>query len=278
MPEDARRNRLKKAAIWLGLTGITGMHAYILSMPAPFDVYSWNVCFGLSGIYLFYYANFGFDHRGAAKMNPGLAAFLLAEFALCWYGQFSPDKVGYYLSHRYWAGNWVQTMFFVKNTQAIREKFSRVKMFSHNPRIWRSLEPLGHSVGTSNFAYLWLGNFNMKAAVGLIYDAIRVVGGEGAKFSDYSQVGLTNLCCGEFRDALYAVPLLPTIQEQMGFDTGECFMLRLGAFGMFQDTATWAIYDLAGGLLKSGVLHASALREMHSFPSQSIAAVASLSS
>merc|ERR1739849_66132 len=107
-------------------------------------------------------------------------------------------------------------------------------------------------------------------------EAIRVVGGEGAKFSDYSQVGLTNLCCGEFRDALYAVPLLPTIQEQMGFDTGECFMLRLGAFGMFQDTATWAIYDLAGGLLKSGVLHASALREMHSFPSQSIAAVASL--
>merc|ERR1719401_2558418 len=80
----SKRDRLAKATIALGLAGITGMHAYILSMPAPFDVYSWNMSFGLSAIYLFYYANFGFDHVGATNMNRGLVAFLVGEFALCW--------------------------------------------------------------------------------------------------------------------------------------------------------------------------------------------------
>merc|ERR1719343_444380 len=86
------------AAIWFGLSGLAAMHTYILTMPAPFDVYSWNFCFGLSSIYLFFYAHFGFDHAGAKKMHRGLAAYLLGELALCWYGQFYPDKIGYYLS------------------------------------------------------------------------------------------------------------------------------------------------------------------------------------
>ena len=35
-------------AIWLGFFTLLAMHLYILLMPAPFDVYSWNLCFGCS--------------------------------------------------------------------------------------------------------------------------------------------------------------------------------------------------------------------------------------
>uniref|UniRef100_A0A7S4T1C4 Uncharacterized protein n=1 Tax=Alexandrium monilatum TaxID=311494 RepID=A0A7S4T1C4_9DINO len=267
-----KHRRLARAVVWLGLTGIVGMHGYILSMPAPFDVYSWNMSFLISAIYLFFYGNFGFDHRGARTMNRGLVAWLVGEFLFCWYGQFYPDRVGYYLSHRYWAGNWVQTFFYVKNTAA--HKLARVKWYSSRPQIWRSLEPLGMKTGMTNFAYLWLANFNMKAAVGLILQGVKLAGGAGAKLQDYFPMGLMQFCCGEFRDALYALPLLPAIQEQIGFEAGECFMVRLGAFGMGRETATYGIYDLKGGLLKGGVLSLSALAKMDAFPSQSIAALA----
>ena len=41
-------------AITLAMLGLGAMHAYILVMPAPFDVYSWNLCFGLCVPFLFY--------------------------------------------------------------------------------------------------------------------------------------------------------------------------------------------------------------------------------
>uniref|UniRef100_A0A7S1W915 Uncharacterized protein n=1 Tax=Alexandrium catenella TaxID=2925 RepID=A0A7S1W915_ALECA len=268
----AGRDRVAKASIWFGLSGLVAMHTYILAMPAPFDVYSWNMCFGLSAAYLFYFARFGFDHEGAGTMHRGLAAYLAGEVALCWYGQFFPDKVGYYLSHRYWAGNWVQTLFFVRKDAG--HKLGRVKSFSASPQIWRSLEPLGMASGLCNMAYLWLANLNMKASVGLIFQGVKLAGGPTAEYSDYFPIGLTQWCCGEFRDALYALPLLPAMQEQLGFESGECFMVRLGAFGMFQDTATWGIYDLKDGLIKGGLLSVSALNRMNSFPSQSISALA----
>jgi len=270
VPVGTVRNRLAQASICFGVTGLAAMHTYILSMPAPFDVYSWNMCFGLSSLYLFLYANFGFDHQGAKTMNRGLAAYLVGEVALCWYGQFFPDQVGYYLSHRYWAGNWVQTFFYVKRSAAA--KLARVKSCSSYPQIWRSLEPLGPPSGAVNFAYLWLANLNMKAALGLMSEGLRLAGGPEAKATDYFPIYLTQFGTGEFRDNLYALPLLPTIQEQVGFEAGECFMVRLGAFGMFQNSATWGIYDLKEGLLKSGLLRLSALTKMDSYPSQSLAA------
>eukprot|EP00415_Alexandrium_ostenfeldii_P003827 UN3827 len=128
--------------------------------------------------------------------------------------------------------------------------------------------------GLCNMAYLWLANLNMKASVGLIFQGVKLAGGPTAEYSDYFPIGLTQWCCGEFRDALYALPLLPAMQEQLGFESGECFMVRLGAFGMFQDTATWGIYDLKDGLIKGGLLSVSALNRMNSFPSQPISALA----
>lgn len=260
------------ASIWLGLIGIVAMHVYILTMPAPFDVYSWNACFGLSAIYLFYYSSFGFDREGAKKMHRGLAVFLMCEFVLCWYGQFFPDQVGYYLSHRYWAGNWVQTFFFVRNTESARQKLDLVKTFSVNPlNIMQSdWKAFAEKIVYSSIAYLWLGNFNMKAAVRLIRDALRATGGPGASILNYTFFMLPSYACGEFRDPLYIVPLLHVFQQQIGFDEGECFMVRLGAFGMFRETATWNIYDLKRGLISEGLLTRDALFEMDSLPSKSL--------
>jgi len=106
--------------IWFGLVGIVAMHIYILIMPAPFDVYVWNFCFMLSAIFLFYYASFGLDHNGLATLDPYLAAVLIIEFVVCWCGEFFTEHIGYYLSHRYWAGNWVMCFHLIKNTDAVR--------------------------------------------------------------------------------------------------------------------------------------------------------------
>ena len=58
-------------AINAGIVSLVAMHFYILAMPAPFDVYSWNFCFGLCAVFLFYAIDtHGFDWNGAAAMSP----------------------------------------------------------------------------------------------------------------------------------------------------------------------------------------------------------------
>eukprot|EP00971_Amphidinium_carterae_P096474 1909164-Amphidinium_carterae.1 len=65
------------AVAGIGLAVITSMHVYILLMPAPFDVYSWNTCFMCSGIYLFYSGvGIGFDWMGALHMHWAMKAVL----------------------------------------------------------------------------------------------------------------------------------------------------------------------------------------------------------
>eukprot|EP00438_Fugacium_kawagutii_P013213 Skav218447 [mRNA] locus=scaffold905:169369:171247:+ [translate_table: standard] len=57
-------------------------------------------------------------------MDPWLCAFYGLELLVCCYGNIWPDQVGYYLSHRYWAGNWVQSFFYIKKTQRRSERSS----------------------------------------------------------------------------------------------------------------------------------------------------------
>lgn len=68
------------------------------------------------GIYLFYLGHFGFDFTSLSEMSLSLRLFFLLELLVCCYGNIWPDEIGYYLSHRYWAGNWVQAFFWVKRT------------------------------------------------------------------------------------------------------------------------------------------------------------------
>ena len=69
---------------------------------------------------------------------------------------------------------------------------------------------------------------------------------------DFEMVKLSAWLCGEFRDELYASKVLPFIQEECGFDEGEAYLLRVGAFSMWSRTASWCIYDLKLGVVKEG--------------------------
>lgn len=257
------------SAIWFGLVALTAMHFYILVMPAPFDVYSWNFCFGLSGIYLFYINSFGFDYAGAAGMSPWLAAFICAEVAACWYGQFFPDKIGYYLSHRYWAGNWVQAFFFVRKTEANKQKLDKVKTFSGNPLAGGPPPYFFACLGYLNMAYLWLSNLNVKCLGPLSTAAIRSIDGPSANLDDWAFTTVQSFGCGEFRDQLYALPMLPAIQNEVGFEAGECFMVRIGSIGMCRSSATWGIYDLKNGVVREGVITREQLMQIDALPSKS---------
>eukprot|EP00930_Biecheleria_cincta_P096302 TRINITY_DN88172_c0_g1_i1.p1 TRINITY_DN88172_c0_g1~~TRINITY_DN88172_c0_g1_i1.p1 ORF type:complete len:555 (+),score=59.31 TRINITY_DN88172_c0_g1_i1:7-1671(+) len=258
-------------AIWLGLTLITAMHVYILAMPAPFDVYSWNLCFGLSGIYLFYIGSFGFDFQSAATMNPWLIAYMVTEFVVCWYGQFFPDQIGYYISHRYWAGNWVQCFFFTKKTEAVKQKLDRVKTLSANPLSAERPPYYYECLGYISTAYLWLANMNMKCTARLFEDTFSMhANGTKATMDDYNGFGLQSWCCGEFRDQLYAPQMLPAFQQEIGFEEGECLMVRIGAFGMWRHSATWSIYDLKKGCVSHGTITTRQMEEIDSCPSKAM--------
>ncbi|CAE8596556.1 unnamed protein product, partial [Polarella glacialis] len=96
------------------------------------------------------------------------------------------------------------------------------------------------------------------------------VDGARADIDEWQLAMLTNYCCGEFRDQLYAAPMLPAMQDMIGFEEGECLMVRLGAFGMGRQTATWNIYDLKKGVISEGVITEQALSQVDAFPSQSL--------
>lgn len=266
------------AVIWAGLIGLIGMHIYILVMPAPFDVYSWNTCYACCGIYLFYYSGvFGFDYQGLLTINPWLAGALFCEFAVCWCGQFFPENIGYYFSHRYWAGNWVQSFFFVKKSEEAKNKLKAVRSFSAPPRDAAEsnndqAKALEHFIKMNIYgalAYLWLGNLNTKCLVRLVHAALKDA--EAVSIDEYDFFMLPAYCCGEFRDFLYADDaLLRSLQADIGFNEGECFMVRLGSFGMCRETATWKTYDMNKGVTGCGVMSRSALFSMDCFPSQSL--------
>ena len=59
-------------------------------------------------------------------MSLSLRLFFLLELLVCCYGNLWPDEIGYYLSHRYWAGNWVQAFFWVKRTPEVKRKMEAV--------------------------------------------------------------------------------------------------------------------------------------------------------
>ncbi|CAE7615087.1 unnamed protein product [Symbiodinium pilosum] len=256
------------AAIWLGLIGLTAMHVYILLTPAPFDVYSWNLCFCLSGIYLFYIGSFGFDFSSWTDMAFCLRLWLFAEFCLCWYGQFFPDQIGYYLSHRYWAGNWVQTHFMVRKNQTVKDKLDKVDPRLPNPL---SLEPTPYylmCLGYMPFAYTWLATMNMKCIVRLVEDVLNM--GSRTTVDDWAFCGLQSWLCGEFRDQIYTHTMMPLIQEECKFDEGECYLIRLGAFRMFQHEASWQIYDAKKGVVREGKLTTEMMSSIDSRPSASM--------
>ncbi|CAK8998181.1 Uncharacterized protein SCF082_LOCUS5528 [Durusdinium trenchii] len=253
-------------AIWTGFWLLVAMHIYILLMPAPFDVYSWNLCFCLNGIYLFYLGHFGFDFQSLSEMSGYLIAFFIMELLVCCYGNIWPDQVGYYLSHRYWAGNWVQSFFFVKKTQRVKDKLEIVGQSKGigNPLFLEEAPYLQVCLGYLSFAYLWLATFNMKCIARLIEDFLQVSGTKSV--DEWQMLKLTGWLCGEFRDELYAEKVLPIIQEECKFDEGEAYLIRVGAFGMFGHTATWRIYDLRKGVVREGTMSVQMMRSIDGKP------------
>lgn len=254
-------------AMWIGLILLVAMHVYILLMPAPFDVYSWNFCFCLSGIYLFYLGHFGFDFQSLWTMEPLLCAFFALELLVCCYGNVRPDEVGYYLSHRYWASNWVQSFFYVKKTQRVKEKLDMVgqKKGLGSPLSLDESPYLSVCLGYLSFAYLWLATFNMKCIVRLLEDMLQVSG--TSSIDDWAMLKLSGWLCGEFRDELYAEKVLPAIQEECQFEEGEAYLIRLGAFGMFGHTASWRMIDLSKGVVREGTMTAEMMRSIDALPS-----------
>ncbi|KAL1510194.1 hypothetical protein AB1Y20_006524 [Prymnesium parvum] len=256
-----------ETAIACGMAGLLAMHAYILAMPAPFDVYSWNLCYALCVPYLFYWCGtFGFDWDGLARMPSWLLAYFAVEAVVCLAGNLLPDRIGYYLSHRYWAGNWCFMFFLVRDTDAARQKLARVRAFSPNPLDKPKLSPhVLHVAMTKSLAYLWLGNLNMKPLVALIEEACAAGGGTPAAYKFAPSLPL--YYAGEFRDFIFGEELMPQMQACTGFEEGECMAIKVNAFSLFGARVRMSIYDLSKGQVRSYALSRSQLRSMAALPS-----------
>lgn len=256
--------------VWTGLLALTSMHFYILVMPAPGDVYSWNLCFALSGVYLFYFGGaLGFDWQGFASMSYILRAALCAEFTLCCWAAFNTEKVGHLASHRYWAGNWMQTIFFVRKTEATCKKLDKVHTFSSNPLSPAMSVPMTTTPQFCGWcAMFWLGNLNLKCLLRLIEEALKLSG--STNLDDWQRIQLESYCMGEWRDYFWTEAIMGVMQEQIGFDEGECFCIRVGSFPICGRTTMWRIWDMKKGILAEGKIGIDALAQMTCLPSQAL--------
>jgi len=256
-------------AVAFGMASLGAMHAYILAMPAPFDVYSWNLCFGLCVPLLFWrIETLGFDWAGLSQASPLLLVYLGAECLTCVAGNVLPDRLGYYISHRYWAGNWCMMLFYIRDTDAARAKLDAVKAFSPNPLRppKLGLDPFLMDVALhKSLAYLWLGNLNTKCLVPLIEEACAAAGGAPSDFKAVPSLPL--YFAGEFRDFLFGVELMGEMQAVAGFDAGECFAVKMSAFSMLGEGNRSEVHDLKKGRVRSYATSRAGLRAMDALPS-----------
>jgi len=256
-------------AVAFGMASLGAMHAYILAMPAPFDVYSWNLCFGLCVPLLFWrIETLGFDWAGLSQASPLLLVYLGAECLTCAAGNVLPDRLGYYISHRYWAGNWCMMLFYIRDTDAARAKLDAVKAFSPNPLRppKLGLDPFLMDVALhKSLAYLWLGNLNTKCLVPLIEEACAAAGGAPSDFKAVPSLPL--YFAGEFRDFLFGVELMGEMQAVAGFDAGECFAVKMSAFSMLGEGNRSEVHDLKKGRVRSYATSRAGLRAMDALPS-----------
>lgn len=161
----------------------------------------------------------------------------------------------------------------IKKSESARDKLAAVKTFEANPLIEPppSYKYLISTMTMSALSYLWVATFNMKSIVHLVEEAMRLCG--NTNYDDWQFVySLPSYCCGEFRDQLYSQDLIPTMQQEIGFDEHECFMIALGSFGCGRQSAFWKIIDMKKGPhapLAEGQLTRHQLTQMHSYPSQS---------
>eukprot|EP00812_Abedinium_dasypus_P009449 NODE_3138_length_825_cov_3.227273.p1 GENE.NODE_3138_length_825_cov_3.227273~~NODE_3138_length_825_cov_3.227273.p1 ORF type:complete len:242 (+),score=60.32 NODE_3138_length_825_cov_3.227273:3-728(+) len=213
----------------------------------------------------FYFGNaLGFDWAGLWTIHPILAGVLGYEFLLCWYGMLYPDAIGYYLSHRYWAGNWHFGLFLIKRSEAVRDKLKRVKTFAPDPFALSHAPRMIDEFFYKTFAYVWLATYNAKCHPRLVNEALASCGG---KVDDYKILQLAGYCCGEFRDTLYVEQMLPAMQEIIEFNKGECFMLCVMSFGMCDQSVPWRVIDMKTGPVASGRLTREAVARMQPMPS-----------
>mmetsp|Transcript_36828 Transcript_36828/g.109709 ORF Transcript_36828/g.109709 Transcript_36828/m.109709 type:complete len:383 (+) Transcript_36828:638-1786(+) len=236
---------------------------------APFDVYSWNLCFGLCVPLLFWrIETLGFDWAGLSQASPLLLVYLGAECLTCAAGNVLPDRLGYYISHRYWAGNWCMMLFYIRDTDAARAKLDAVKAFSPNPLRppKLGLDPFLMDVALhKSLAYLWLGNLNTKCLVPLIEEACAAAGGAPSDFKAVPSLPL--YFAGEFRDFLFGVELMGEMQAVAGFDAGECFAVKMSAFSMLGEGNRSEVHDLKKGRVRSYATSRAGLRAMDALPS-----------
>ena len=108
---------------------------YII-MLVPFDLHVWNAFCAVAAIYLWLCEQpISFDWDAWCSLPWYFKAFNASQICIFLLGSFFPERVGYIISHRHWAGNWPTSIWLLKKDAAAK-MCAAVPMFGQ-PQLWR---------------------------------------------------------------------------------------------------------------------------------------------
>mmetsp|Transcript_24298 Transcript_24298/g.61592 ORF Transcript_24298/g.61592 Transcript_24298/m.61592 type:complete len:568 (-) Transcript_24298:553-2256(-) len=259
-------------AISFGLLGLLAMHVYIVAAPAPFDVFQWNTYFAITCVYLFWYASWGLDCAGLRAMHPLLFAYLCVETAVVVAGHFLPDRISFYVTHRYWAGNWAQAFFLIR--KGAEHKFTAGTLPGFGSPAWdpmpaklkANMNQMSAAYGAAKgLAYLWLATYNMKIFPAVVKRALC-----GASEDDYHLVGgmsFANMFQGQTTDMMRALNLTASLGALLDLDEGDCRCIFIQSFPLFSSKSSWKVVDARAGVVAKGQFTTKEVDSVMSLPS-----------
>lgn len=238
------------------------MHFYII-VTLIVDVFTWNFVDAVYYSVLFGVLHTGFDWGMLAKLNPALAAFLVAHALYAIYGNFVPSHVPYVVAHRHAAGNFVQGMLMIKLSAA--GKLGNLNCHAGLPAPapgWMGQWLPCHLL----LAYFWLWNMPSRMLPALIHHVCRR---NGAKYNDYvmihSVLFFDALVAHVRFDGLSSLQLVEELGRVCGFEEGECTLCHCQSFQSFPVSlmdckAKWCIMDSKTGIETEGLMKVSDLQ------------------
>ncbi|KAL3892666.1 MAG: hypothetical protein SGPRY_014907, partial [Prymnesium sp.] len=260
--------------VWLGLTTILAMHAYIVLHMPTFDVWMLNLTPAYLSYHTFYRSPLlpspGFDFEGLCSLHPALLAFCGLMAAFCLYGQLKPEKVCYMACYRFWAGNWPQSYVILSPAalEKLRTGFPREVEGGLPGAAFKKLQ--GDLWAVNYFGILQTGQLPHRILPHAMYKALSLgaeMRGENPPTS-LAQFVLEGSCvCPAVfmacwvsgwvvNDALRAPHVFEEMHKRCGFKPGEFMLVMSHSFpllaGVTGAPSRWSITDADRGLLAEG--------------------------
>jgi hypothetical protein len=241
----------------LGMVMMLMLHGFITSnvpMGVPIE---WNILVVYGTFALFWaHPEVTVLDLGSWPLAMFLAVMLLAIPIL---GNLYPRAISFLMAMRYYAGNWAYSIWMFRGDSYKKlEKLTTSAAWVHTQLGYFYDRPTSVGIVSKLMAFR-LMHLHGRALPLLIPKAV-------GKLEEYEYLDgevIAGMVLGwNFGDGhLHDEKLLRAIQEQCGFEAGELRCVFVESQPLGQETLAWRIHDAKTGLMTSGLLEVSELRD-----------------